>query len=684
MMRLPRLPPAYAAEARTVMSIAWAIQATNLLDFGLSLSTLVIVGHGGDKSGSGSEWLAAAALGNLYVNFSGMAPLMGMAGAIDTLSSQAIGAKAYGRVGQVSQRALMILLLIAAGVAAVWWYASVLFGLLGQDPLLVELATEYVRYFLPGLLPALVYEVLKRHLQVCGQVRPPAVITAIGITVNVCLGVWWVHFSPLGFVGAPLAISTSRWVMAACAAAYHRWHRAIDGALGGLCTGGSAGGGGGGSSADGAPTQPSSPVAALADAAPAEPGQPKGSRPRAPPPRLLRSTQSARAVYSQAAQGSTRALPLHAAGTGGGDDVVVEGADGRVQFATLAPTVEEPEDEASAAGAGFAIDDDHAVAAAAAAADGGSATGTTAASGDGAVAFAVAPASSEPGADVDVGDGADVVLGPHDLLQATWSRGLDVTAALSGWRVFLALGAPSALMLLCEWGSFEVQSVIAGLYSTPVLAAHTVLATTAGAAFMFTLGFSIAVGIRVGQRMGERNPDGARLAYRSTLGLGALFVAANAVFVLAVARVWGGVFTDDPEVRGLVATWLPLLVLFNAPDTVQGVANGTLRGLGFPGVAAAGNILSYVIIGLPTSYLLCVTAGLGLPGLWAGSILGFSVSAAFMATAARCVDWHKAAQTAHARATAGEPGSGDGGDASASDAATPPGGVKAAVVEQLP
>jgi hypothetical protein len=244
----------------------------------------------------------------------------------------------------------------------------------------------------------------------------------------------------------------------------------------------------------------------------------------------------------------------------------------------------------------------------------------------------------------------------HELLDATWAAGLDATAATSGWGEFVALGFPSMVMLCVEWGSFEVQALIAGAFSTTVLAAHTVLAITSGACFMFILGFSIAAGIRVGTRMGEDDAPAARLAFRATLLLGCGFVLAAALCVLCVSPFWGAVFTDDPPTRALVAQWLPLLALFVAPDMVQGVTCGALRGLGFPGLAAGSNVLSYVVVGLPTAWGLCIRAGLGLPGLWAGGTLGFTVSALVTSLAAGCIDWRKAAASAHARAVAAPPG----------------------------
>ena len=79
---------------------------------------------------------------------------------------------------------------------------------------------------------------------------------------------------------------------------------------------------------------------------------------------------------------------------------------------------------------------------------------------------------------------------------------------------------------------------------------------------------------------------------------------------------------------------------------------GALRGLGFPGLAALSNLLSYVVIGLLTAWGLCMRAGLGLPGLWAGGAIGFTVSALVTTAVGASINWGKAAAGARARALA--------------------------------
>ena len=83
--------------------LSWPIQITQLLDLGLQIVTLAAAGHLSEIS------LGSASLGNLYLAVFSLAPLVGLAGALDTLSSQAAGARNYSRIGELTLCAIVIL-----------------------------------------------------------------------------------------------------------------------------------------------------------------------------------------------------------------------------------------------------------------------------------------------------------------------------------------------------------------------------------------------------------------------------------------------------------------------------------------------------------------------------------------------------------------------------------------------
>ena len=174
---------------------------------------------------------------------------------------------------------------------------------------------------------------------------------------------------------------------------------------------------------------------------------------------------------------------------------------------------------------------------------------------------------------------------------------------------------------------------------------------TTGLLFMAPLGLAAAAAVRVGTQLGAQNPPGARLSVAVGLGLAGILTAANVSFILAVRGSWAHLFTAAPAVVALVTRWIVLLVPYSAFDALQGVAVGSLRGIGRNGLAAASNCFSFFCFGLPIGWLLAIHAGWGLAGVWVGLTAAVASSSLLALAALRwAVDWEREAASAHTRA----------------------------------
>jgi MATE family multidrug resistance protein len=95
------------------------------------------------------------------------------------------------------------------------------------------------------------------------------------------------------------------------------------------------------------------------------------------------------------------------------------------------------------------------------------------------------------------------------------------------------------------------------------------------------------------------------------------------------------VFIDpnEPEKETLLRIGISLLAmagLFQVVDAVQVLALGLLRGVQDTAVPMVIATVSYWIVGLPVSYVLAFTFGLGGVGIWLGLVVGLSVAAVLM------------------------------------------------------
>ena len=82
---------------------------------------------------------------------------------------------------------------------------------------------------------------------------------------------------------------------------------------------------------------------------------------------------------------------------------------------------------------------------------------------------------------------------------------------------------------------------------------------------------------------------------------------------------------------------------FQIFDGVQSVAAGVLRGLGETRSVTVANLIGYYVIGLPIAFVLSITLGMGVQGLWWGlsgglAFVAITLTWRFIARSARHVE----------------------------------------------
>lgn len=191
------------SELGVVANLAWPTVVSNLINFMLSFINLLFVGHVGD----GEVELAAAALAITFTNVTGLSVGIGLLCAIDTLCSQAYGARNYRKVGLIVQRAILIVTLACVPFAAIWLSSEQIFLLCRLPPKLSALAGRYCMLLLPGLWFYMMADVLRRWLQSQAIVKPVIYITICSVLINVLAQYVFVYLLGLGFMGSPLGLA---------------------------------------------------------------------------------------------------------------------------------------------------------------------------------------------------------------------------------------------------------------------------------------------------------------------------------------------------------------------------------------------------------------------------------------------------------------------------------------------
>jgi len=217
----------------------------------------------------------------------------------------------------------------------------------------------------------------------------------------------------------------------------------------------------------------------------------------------------------------------------------------------------------------------------------------------------------------------------YRLMQRIWR--LD-SQAFS--RVF-RLGVPIGLTSLAESGLFSMSAVMVGWIGPVELAAHGIALNLASAAFMLHLGLSQAATVRAGHAMGRHDEPALRLCGIVATGMSITFAVLTVILFVSMPGTLISMFISpaEPERQTVLAVGVSLLALaalFNLMDGAQVIALGLLRGVQDTAVPMVHAAISYWVVGIPVSFGLGFTLGLGAVGVWLGLVAGLAVAAVLL------------------------------------------------------
>lgn len=193
-------------EVKEQLYIACPMSIVSLLQYSILVVADMFVGHLGQRE------LASGSIAFTFASMTGTTTLMGMASALETLCGQAYGAKQYHLLGIYLQRALLVLCLVCIPMSILWWFISPVLMLLGEDPVLSEMAGQYTRLLIPMLFAAGTFQAVVRFLQTQNGVHIMPLFSIATMIFHVPL-LWFLMYKlGIGFLGAAMAISISNWV----------------------------------------------------------------------------------------------------------------------------------------------------------------------------------------------------------------------------------------------------------------------------------------------------------------------------------------------------------------------------------------------------------------------------------------------------------------------------------------
>ena len=203
-------------------------------------------------------------------------------------------------------------------------------------------------------------------------------------------------------------------------------------------------------------------------------------------------------------------------------------------------------------------------------------------------------------------------------------------------RVF-RLGWPIGLTTFAEVGLFAAATTMMGWVGTIQLAAHGIALQIASLTFMVHMGLSQAITVRGGRYWGVGDRDTLKVASLAAMGMSLTFAGLTIIVFLTIPSSLVGLFVDpeDPQRPAILAAGASLLAvaaLFQLVDSGQVMALGMLRGVQDTRVPMIMAVVSYWLVGLPVSYVMGFTFGLGGTGIWLGLTVGLAGACLMMQT----------------------------------------------------
>ncbi|CAL8097832.1 unnamed protein product [Calicophoron daubneyi] len=223
----------------------------------------------------------------------------------------------------------------------------------------------------------------------------------------------------------------------------------------------------------------------------------------------------------------------------------------------------------------------------------------------------------------------------------------NIKLIFSNWWIILRLGVPGLFMVALEEWCFEMMTFIAGSLDEITLGAHAVAFQVQSMIYMVPLGIFTACNVRVGQNLGAFNPDGARFAYHTALGIVTIVALCTSLPVIILRRYIPYIFTEDEEVIELASRLLPMLLAFQLCEGFAGVSEAVILACGHQKFGAITIFIGYYVIGTPIALSLAYCTRMGIFGAWTGILVGFAVTTIVYTVYAFRTNWVAESHQAH-------------------------------------
>ncbi|EPQ52991.1 MOP flippase [Gloeophyllum trabeum ATCC 11539] len=162
----------------------------------------------------GPNELSIAAFSSMLAFVTGWIVALGGTTALDTFGSQAFtGGARRSDLSIHFQRCLVLLWALLLPVCGIWGFMEPILLALGQEEFLSKGVQSYLRVLIFGAPGYIGFESLKKYLQCQGIMGASTLALLIVSPINIALNIGFVHYTCLGLLGSPVALSITYWLL---------------------------------------------------------------------------------------------------------------------------------------------------------------------------------------------------------------------------------------------------------------------------------------------------------------------------------------------------------------------------------------------------------------------------------------------------------------------------------------
>lgn len=205
------------------------------------------------------------------------------------------------------------------------------------------------------------------------------------------------------------------------------------------------------------------------------------------------------------------------------------------------------------------------------------------------------------------------------------------SASWQGIKELFVVGLPIAGQMTIEVSLFTFGAIMMGWMGDIQLAAHQVAMGLASFTFMIANGVAMATTIRVSYQLGKKNFTNMGNVAFSAVHLVLIYMLFCGIGFYLLRFQLPKLFSPDPAVIIQTASLLTVAAIFQLFDGLQVICLGILRGIADVKAPMLIAGLSYLVIGLPTSYLCAFTFHMGPEGIWYGFVIGLATTGILLA-----------------------------------------------------